>query len=220
MIPIARPAASSCSSANGIFTLTLNAAFALGFTLLGPLIVKIAGAAGADRRRGRAVLRRRGLLLDPAAGAAATRERRRDRSRAGAASARRRTPIGSDVRSSSARGSRYIRDHREIRWSLIYLGDRRVAGRRARRPRPELRQEDARARARGLRRRRPAARRRDRDGHPPAQRLRPLHPAAAGDRGRPDRARHPPARDGAVGPDQRASSGRRSPGRACPTCRS
>ena len=30
-------------SANGIFTLTLNAAFAVGFTLLGPLIVKIAG---------------------------------------------------------------------------------------------------------------------------------------------------------------------------------
>ena len=31
-------------AANGIFTLTLNAAFALGFALLGPLVVKIAGA--------------------------------------------------------------------------------------------------------------------------------------------------------------------------------
>ena len=30
-------------SANGVFTLTLNAAFALGFTLVGPLIVKIFG---------------------------------------------------------------------------------------------------------------------------------------------------------------------------------
>ena len=30
-------------AANGIFTLTLNAAFALGFALLGPLVVKIAG---------------------------------------------------------------------------------------------------------------------------------------------------------------------------------
>ena len=41
--PDARPA-QQLLSANGIFTLTLNAAFALGFTLLGPLIVKIAGA--------------------------------------------------------------------------------------------------------------------------------------------------------------------------------
>ncbi len=31
-------------AANGIFTLTLNAAFALGFALLGPLVVKVAGA--------------------------------------------------------------------------------------------------------------------------------------------------------------------------------
>src|SRR5688572_30782607 len=30
-------------AANGIFTLTLNAAFALGFALVGPLVVKIAG---------------------------------------------------------------------------------------------------------------------------------------------------------------------------------
>src|SRR4029453_7571342 len=30
-------------SANGIFTLTLNAAFALGFALLGPLVINIAG---------------------------------------------------------------------------------------------------------------------------------------------------------------------------------
>ena len=31
-------------AANGIFTLTLNAAFAIGFALLGPLVVKVAGA--------------------------------------------------------------------------------------------------------------------------------------------------------------------------------
>jgi MFS family permease len=43
MIPIVVPRR-QLLSANGIFTLTLNAAFALGFTLIGPLIVKIAGA--------------------------------------------------------------------------------------------------------------------------------------------------------------------------------
>ena len=32
-------------AANGVFTLTLNAAFALGFALLGPLVVTLAGAA-------------------------------------------------------------------------------------------------------------------------------------------------------------------------------
>jgi hypothetical protein len=43
MIPIIVPK-KLLLSANGIFTLTLNAAFALGFALLGPLVVKIAGA--------------------------------------------------------------------------------------------------------------------------------------------------------------------------------
>ena len=52
-------------AANGIFTLTLNAAFALGFALLGPLVVKIAGRAGADRPRRGPVLRRRRVLLRP-----------------------------------------------------------------------------------------------------------------------------------------------------------
>ena len=46
-------------SANGIFTLTLNAAFALGFALVGPAGRQDRRAAGADRRRRRAVLRRR-----------------------------------------------------------------------------------------------------------------------------------------------------------------
>ena len=45
MIPMLVPR-KQLLAANGIFTLTLNAAFALGFTLLGPLVVKIAGRAG------------------------------------------------------------------------------------------------------------------------------------------------------------------------------
>jgi len=43
MIPVLVPR-SQLLAANGIFTLTLNAAFALGFALLGPLVVKVAGA--------------------------------------------------------------------------------------------------------------------------------------------------------------------------------
>ena len=50
-------------AANGIFTLTLNAAFAIGFALLGPLVVKIAGAPALIVVVAITVLRRRGLLL-------------------------------------------------------------------------------------------------------------------------------------------------------------
>src|SRR4051812_27204644 len=42
MIPVLVPR-SQLLSANGIFTLTLNAAFAIGFALLGPLVVNLAG---------------------------------------------------------------------------------------------------------------------------------------------------------------------------------
>ena len=70
MIPVVVPR-TQLLAANGIFTLTLNAAFALGFALLGPLVVNIAGAGGGDRRRRRAVLPRRGVLLHAAVVAAA-----------------------------------------------------------------------------------------------------------------------------------------------------
>ena len=63
-------------SANGVFTLTLNAAFAIGFALLGPLVINIAGRAGRDPHRRRAVLPGRRLLFH-AAGIAAAAEARR-----------------------------------------------------------------------------------------------------------------------------------------------
>ncbi len=43
MIPVLVPR-NQLLAANGVFTLTLNAAFAIGFALLGPLVVKVAGA--------------------------------------------------------------------------------------------------------------------------------------------------------------------------------
>ena len=42
MIPVLVPR-HQLLAANGLFTLTLNAAFALGFALLGPLVVNVAG---------------------------------------------------------------------------------------------------------------------------------------------------------------------------------
>ncbi|HET9344158.1 MAG TPA: MFS transporter [Candidatus Limnocylindrales bacterium] len=103
-------------AANGIFTLTLNAAFALGFALLGPLVVKIAGAPA--------------LILVVAVTyfiAAALCVTLPD-------SPPVETPVpegghamteGEAVRSVFSQlreGLSYIKDHKEIRWSLIYLG--------------------------------------------------------------------------------------------------
>ena len=57
-------------SANGVFTLTLNAAFAIGFALLGPIVVTHHGRPGADHGR-RGLLPDRGRVLLDAAGRAA-----------------------------------------------------------------------------------------------------------------------------------------------------
>jgi MFS family permease len=105
-------------SANGIFTLTLNAAFAVGFTLLGPLIVKIAGAP--------ALIAVVALLyfvaavfcwtLPPApptpsaVGPQTTRGRVREAESA----------MGQVV-TQLREGISFIRDHRQVRWSLTYL---------------------------------------------------------------------------------------------------
>ena len=187
-------------SANGIFTLTLNAAFAVGFTLLGPLIVKIAGAAGADRRRRRAVLRGR----RPSAGPCRPlrrRRARRDRSRRRGRVREAESAMG-EVVDPASRGDRL---HPRPPPGALVAGlprDRRLPRRRARRHRPGVRREDPRPQPGGLRRHRPAARRRDRGRDPPAQRLWPADPSPAGHRGRPDRARRAPRADGAVRPDQ------------------
>ena len=189
-------------SANGIFTLTLNAAFALGFTLLGPLIVKIAGAPALI-----AVVAALYFVaavfcwtLPPAPPALA-------RGRPAVDPGPR--PRGGGRRSATVvdpapRGPRL--HPRPPRGPLVADLPRRS------RPRssacsassgPAFAAEDARPEPGGLRRHRPAARRRDRDGDPPAQRLRPADPAPAGHRGRPDRPRHPPRAHGPVRPDQR-----------------
>jgi MFS family permease len=118
MIPIVVPRR-QLLSANGIFTLTLNAAFALGFTLVGPLIVKIAGAPAL-------IIVVAALYFVAAAfcwtlppAPAATRD-------GGLRDARGRVREAEDAIGSVLlqlrEGLSYIRDHREIRWSMIYLG--------------------------------------------------------------------------------------------------
>jgi MFS family permease len=106
-------------SANGIFTLTLNAAFALGFTLVGPLIVKIAGAP--------ALIIVVAALYFVAAGFCSTLPSAPPAASAhGPTGARLRVREAEDavgsVLGQLGEGLSYIRDHREIRWSLIYLG--------------------------------------------------------------------------------------------------
>ncbi|HEV7811292.1 MAG TPA: MFS transporter [Candidatus Limnocylindrales bacterium] len=105
-------------AANGIFTLTLNAAFALGFTLVGPLIVKIAGAP--------ALIIVVAALYFIAAGFCATLPPAPPTATAPQAGTRMRVREAEDAIGTVLRqlreGLEYIRDHREIRWSLIYLG--------------------------------------------------------------------------------------------------
>ena len=185
MIPVLVPR-SQLLAANGIFTLTLNAAFALGFALLGPLVVNVAGAEAVILVVAGAVLPRAVFCITLPASPPPPPAEADPHSRLGVGEAER------AVESTLAPAARGVRLHpRQPGDQLVadLPGDRRVAGRRARRARARLRAGDARARGQGLRGRRPAARVRDRDRHPAAQLVRPLLPAPAGHRGRPDRAR-------------------------------
>jgi len=118
MIPIVVPRR-QLLSANGIFTLTLNAAFALGFTLVGPLIVKIAGAPALIIVVAVLYFIAAGFCWTLPSAPAAIHE-------TGPHDARGRVREAEDaigtVITQLREGLTYIRDHREIRWSMIYLG--------------------------------------------------------------------------------------------------
>ncbi len=99
-------------AANGLFTFTQNAAFALGFALLGPLVVNLAGPEAL-------ILTVAGLYLVasvftiilPSVPGTKSGLAARDTERAVAT-------IVAELRE----GFSYIRTHRNISWSLIYLG--------------------------------------------------------------------------------------------------
>jgi MFS family permease len=118
MIPMLVPR-KQLLSANGIFTLTLNAAFALGFTLIGPLIVKIAGAPAL-------IVVVAALYFVAAAFCSTLPSAKSVAVVAGPVGARGRVREAEDavgsVIAQLGEGLSYIRGHREIRWSLIYLG--------------------------------------------------------------------------------------------------
>ncbi len=113
MIPIVVPP-SQLTAANGIFTLTLNAAFAIGFTVLGPLVVTIANptvlivfvailylVAGAFC-----------WTLPPAPPGTMPH---------GSTIHETEEAVGSFVEQ-FREGIRYVREHPVVRWSLLYLG--------------------------------------------------------------------------------------------------
>lgn len=103
-------------AANGIFTVTLNAAFALGFALLGPLVVNLTSPQALVLVVAACYLAAMALTITlPSAPPAADGK-----------------PHGLAVHEASVavestlgqlrEGVAFIRDHRSITWSLIYLG--------------------------------------------------------------------------------------------------
>jgi MFS family permease len=117
MIPVLVPR-DQLVAANGLFTLTLNGAFALGYALLGPLIVTIAGGP-------QPLIVIVAFLFALAAAFCVTlpsdppAPQQRPRARAAVAEAGHAvTGVFGQLRE----GVVYIRDNRAIAWSLAYLG--------------------------------------------------------------------------------------------------
>lgn len=104
-------------AANGLFTLTLNAAFALGFALLGPLVVTIAGPNALILMVAGSYLFAAALCFSlPAARPLAPDGRSVLEAVVAAEHA-----VGSTL-GQLREGLAYIRAHRNVSWSLIYLG--------------------------------------------------------------------------------------------------
>ena len=104
-------------SANGLFTLTLNGAFALGYALLGPLVVKVSGGPESVLLVVAVLYVVAGVFcftLPPSPPQAATHPSGLGVHEAGAAAR--------GTFSQLAEGMAYIRTNRAIGWSLIYLG--------------------------------------------------------------------------------------------------
>src|SRR5262245_32697558 len=119
MIPVLVPR-DQLVPANGLFTLTLNGAFALGYALLGPLIVTISGGPEpllliVATLFGIAAVFCVTLPSDPPIAAA------RPRVGGRAAVAEASQAVGGTI-AQLREGVAYIREHGSIAWTLVYLG--------------------------------------------------------------------------------------------------
>jgi MFS family permease len=105
-------------AANGLFTLTLNAAFALGYALLGPLIVTVVGGPE-PLILAVAVLYGIGAIFCATLPKNPPETRVRPAGRAAVAEA---GQAVSGTFGQLSEGIAYIRDHTAISWTLVYLG--------------------------------------------------------------------------------------------------
>ena len=143
MIPEVVPR-SQLLAANGVFTLTLNAAFALGFALLGPLVINIAGPQAVILVVAALYFLAAVVLLRPCR----RRRRRPARDRRLAAPGRRDAAGGPVDDRPAARGAQLHPGQPLDRLVAAVPRDHRLAGRRARRARAGLRRDGARSRSR------------------------------------------------------------------------
>ena len=104
-------------SANGVFTLTLNAAFALGFALLGPLVVNLANPEAVILVVAALYFLAAGFCVTLPASPPPVNGARHSRLGVGEAEA----AVGSTF-SQLREGLQFIRSNRAIGWSLLYLG--------------------------------------------------------------------------------------------------
>jgi MFS family permease len=113
MIPLVVPRG-QLTAANGIFTLTLNAAFAIGFTVLGPLVVTIANPTILIAIVAALYLVAAGFCwtLPPAPPGTMPRETTLHETE---------EAVGSFVQQ-FREGIAYVRAHPVVRWALLYLG--------------------------------------------------------------------------------------------------
>ena len=105
-------------SANGIFTLTLNAAFAIGFALLGPLVINLAGPQAVLLVVGALYLLAAVFCFTLPSSPPPPREPAADGTESGGEAARAIRATVDQFRE----GIGFIRLNRSISWSLLYLG--------------------------------------------------------------------------------------------------
>ncbi len=121
MIPTLVPR-SLLLSANGIFTLTLNGAFALGFALLGPLVVTVAGPQVLILVVAVLYLVAAGFCFTLPSGVGRTESRPGAEHRSALDSVAEAEKAVESTIAQLSEGLAYIRANRAIGWSLAYLG--------------------------------------------------------------------------------------------------